>query len=385
MNSPSLNDKYDATEDLLEGEESPAVQAPLSFSKVGWSSLLSLLVLGVIGYFTFELEAFRQMLQRLNPWMITAAVAMLVLRVVLGGGRLSYVSQGRLKMMTAIRGQLAWDFFSNVTPSAIGGGPFAAVYISRDSGITLGETTAIMLFAILLDQFWFALMIPVLLAAMPFLNLFPASIGYIGTGAFISLFVGLLLWTTVFGYAVLFRPEILQKLTDLVFRIKWLRRFRHRVAHEMNQLRYHAILLRRQPPSFFVNGFLLTLAGWLSRFLLPMFIVWSVHPELDKVLLLLRTIAMSIGAMVLPTPGGSGGVEGLYALFLGPLMPSALVAPTLLLWRLLGYYLFIALGTYLSMHHVQQSIRRRRMADAPGSHAPVTAVQEPPKAEIADN
>lgn len=35
-------------------------------------------------------------------------------------------------------------------------------------------------------------------------------------------------------------------------------------------------------------------------------------------------------------------------------MPGALVAPTLLTWRLLGYYLFIALGAYLFLHQLQQ-------------------------------
>ena len=77
-----------------------------------------------------------------------------------------------------------------------------------------------------------------------------------------------------------------------------------------------------------------------------MFIVRSLHGA-DAVLLVLRSAATLLVALILPTPGGSGGLEGLYALFIGPLMPQALMAPTLLLWRLLDYYLFIALGAYL--------------------------------------
>ncbi|HMB93330.1 MAG TPA: hypothetical protein VKP65_20935, partial [Rhodothermales bacterium] len=53
-----------------------------------------------------------------------------------------------------------------------------------------------------------------------------------------------------------------------------------------------------------------------------------------------------------------------YALLLGPpLIPQALVAPTLLTWRLLGYYIFIVLGAFLSMHHMQQTIRRKQQAE----------------------
>ena len=42
-----------------------------------------------------------------------------------------------------------------------------------------------------------------------------------------------------------------------------------------------------------------------------------------------------------------------------PLIPDALVAPTLLTWRLMGYYIFIALGAYLTVHHVHKTIRRQ--------------------------
>ena len=67
-----------------------------------------------------------------------------------------------------------------------------------------------------------------------------------------------------------------------------------------------------------------------------------------------------LGAVVLPTPGGAGGIEGLYALMLGPLFPEALLAPTLLTWRLMGYYIFIALGVYLTVHQVHKTIRRKK-------------------------
>jgi uncharacterized membrane protein YbhN (UPF0104 family) len=69
----------------------------------------------------------------------------------------------------------------------------------------------------------------------------------------------------------------------------------------------------------------------------------------------------------MPTPGGSGGIEGLYALFVGPLIPASLVAPTLLTWRLLGYYLFIAFGAYLFMHQLQNSAPSETTSSSAGS------------------
>lgn len=109
--------------------------------------------------------------------------------------------------------------------------------------------------------------------------------------------------------------------------------------------------LGRQPASFYGWGFVQTALLWLSRYAVIFFIVRSLHAA-DAVLLFLRSVATLLVALVLPTPGGSGGLEGLYALFIGPLLPKVLMAPTLLLWRLMDYYLFIALGAYLFLNLV---------------------------------
>jgi uncharacterized membrane protein YbhN (UPF0104 family) len=112
--------------------------------------------------------------------------------------------------------------------------------------------------------------------------------------------------------------------------------------------------LGTQSVAFYTQGFVLTTLNWLARYALIVLIVRSVHAA-DTLLLFARSAAMMLVGLVMPTPGGSGGLEGLYALFIGPLMPEALLAPTLLTWRLLGYYLFIALGAYLFLHQFRQS------------------------------
>ena len=264
--------------------------------------------------------------------------------------------------MAGIRGQLAWDFFSNVTPSAVGGGPVAAFYVARDRGIPFGEATAFMLFAVLLDQLWFVLTVPLMLVSALYLHLFPAAIGVAGMWTLIGYFIGMSVWSALFAYAMLFRPVLLERWADRLFRLRWLRRFHERVVREAGQLRRRAEALSRQPLRFFLIGFLLSVGGWMSRYLLVVLIVWSVYPELDVVLFFTRTVAMMLGSLALPTPGGAGGLEGFYVLFLAPLMPQTLVAPTLLTWRILGYYLFVALGTLLPIYQARKALRRRRAA-----------------------
>ena len=378
-----ITDGDGAPRDNRMNGESNAGASLFTPRRILWPILLSLVVLAVIGAYTFRPGEFQTIIAELNPWMLGLALLTVFFRIYLGGWRLDYISKGKLGRAGGIRAQLAWDFFSNVTPSAIGGAPFAAVYISRDKQISLGSSTGLMLFSMLLDQLWFALTIPAVLIGALVMDVIPNSLGHVGVVGFMLYFIGMLAWVVVFGYATMYRPDLLQRLAGAVFRIKWLRRFQERVDRGMIQFRERAQMLRSQRPSFYINGMLLTIGTWAARYLLLLFIVWSFLPSFDQILLLLRMAAMTLGSLVMPTPGGAGGIEGLYALFIGPLLPAALVMPTLLIWRFLAYYLFVGLGIFLSTHHVQKTIRRNRV-DAEEPRRPGRAVQAGEPAEVVE-
>lgn len=281
------------------------------------SLLLSALVLAGVGYVTFDAAAFRRLIRHLRP------------------------------------GLLAWDFFSSVTPSVVGGGPVAAFYVARDEDLAVGESAAFMFFCVLLDQLWFLVAIPLLVLATFTIDLLPSAAGAVGVWSLLAYFGGLGVWAGLYAYATLVRPRLLVAVADWCVRWPYLRRFRETVMPEMRAYFRRARHLGSQPLSFYASGFALTALTWIARYALVVFIVRSVHAA-DGLLLFARSAAMMLVGLIMPTPGGSGGLEGLYALFIGPLMPEALLAPTLLTWRLLGYYLFIALGAYLFLHQLHQ-------------------------------
>jgi uncharacterized protein (TIRG00374 family) len=333
-----------------------------SYATVAWSVVLSLVAIAAIGVWTnFDMGALRQMARTLDPLLFSAGLSMVVLRILFGAWRLQHVSGGQLGFATSLRGQLSWDFFSNITPSAIGGGPFAALYLAKDSRLKVGDTSAFLLLSMLLDQFWTALSVFAVLVGAFYGLSFPDSVGQAGMITLLCYFGGMLTWTVLFAYAMLVKPEWLEGFITRLFRLRWLSRFEARAQREVKQLRERAILFRTHGWGFYTVGFLLTAGGWIARYLLLVFMVWSVYPALDKDLFFLRSMAMTLGSLIMPTPGAAGGVEGFYALFLGPLMPAALIAPTLLAWRVFGYYVFIAFGGYLSWHRMGQ-VRRRRSA-----------------------
>ncbi|PSQ83595.1 MAG: hypothetical protein BRD44_03920 [Bacteroidetes bacterium QS_7_67_15] len=261
----------------------PPPGSPTSWTRMLWPLTLSLLALGAVAAFTFKPGAFWKVARTVNPWLLAGACAITALRVFVGGWRFRFISDGRLGLAEGVRGQLAWDFLSNFTPTAIGGGPIAIVYLARDQNIPVGEASAFMLFSMVLDQIWFALSIPLLLGASSFFNVFPDVAYGFGHWTFFAVFAGMLVWAILFSYAILFQPQLLRRLAGWVFSLRPLRRFRRRVVREATRFSERAHRMREQSVPFYLKSFLLTIGVWMGRYLLAVIVVWSVHPALDVV------------------------------------------------------------------------------------------------------
>ncbi|HLT46158.1 MAG TPA: lysylphosphatidylglycerol synthase transmembrane domain-containing protein [Rubricoccaceae bacterium] len=345
----------------------------LSVRNLAVPVLLSVAALGAILYFTYEPGVFGLLAASLRPGLLALALVALVAQLAFGGLRLRYISHGVVPFRMGVRAQLAWEFMSAVTPSAIGGAPLASYFVAKDNGISVGSATAMMLFSMLLDQVWFALTIPAILVATAFIDVFPPALGEVGAGTLTAYFLVLLAFTGFFAYATVIRPEVIEGAMAWVTRRRWLRRFEARVAEEMVRLKEQAKALRGQPPGFFVVGAALASGVWLFRYLFLLFLAWSVTPGLAWTTFLFRTGALWLTALAVPTPGGSGGMEGLFVLFLAPLLPPGFSGPVLLVWRLLSYHLFLVLGLFVTSHTIRTVVSARRAdarADARAEAAP---------------
>jgi uncharacterized protein (TIRG00374 family) len=98
-------------------------------------------------------------------------------------------------------------------------------------------------------------------------------------------------------------------------------------------------------------GIVFAAVAWIFRYLTLFLVVSSVYHIPNAIQFIARTMAMLHLALILPTPGGSGGIEGMYALFFTePLIPKGFLAPTLLVWRFLSYYVAIGVGLAITTH-----------------------------------
>ncbi|MEM1055043.1 MAG: lysylphosphatidylglycerol synthase transmembrane domain-containing protein [Bacteroidota bacterium] len=325
-----------------------------------WPVALSLLLIVGIVVFTTEGEDLVEVAQSFRPGLLLLAVLCLVAQVGFAALRLRHISNGALDLRQSVRGQITWDFLSAITPSALGGGPFAAYFISRENKLPYGQVTAYMLFSMLMDQVWFAVLIVSLFLFTFQLPVFPTALGIASIGTVALYLIGLLTWVSFFAYATLVRPQLIEWVAGKIVRIKFLRRFEDRVQDEARKLRRQARILRLQPAAFYLKGFALTMGIWLSRYAIALYAAFAVASIARPVLFYLRAAALWLVGIALPTPGGSGGMEGLYLLFLAPLLPEGAGGPALLAWRMIAYYLVLVIGVIVAGTAVSEVLFGRK-------------------------
>lgn len=68
---------------------------------------------------------------------------------------------------------------------------------------------------------------------------------------------------------------------------------------------------------------------------------------------------MNLAFLIIPTPGGSGGVEGLFVLFIGPLIDRpGFIGLAVFLWRILTYYISIVIGIFAMIWYVNDTYKQ---------------------------
>ncbi|HKJ30182.1 MAG TPA: lysylphosphatidylglycerol synthase transmembrane domain-containing protein [Balneolales bacterium] len=333
-------------------EEDPKRYFSLKYLVI--SLTLSAIGMAVVIYYTYTPGIFEHLAFKRLPGLLIALVVS-VMRVWFSAAKIRYLANKEVSWLAAFRIVLVWDFTSAITPSSIGGAPMATYAMSKEN-LALGKSTAIILYAMLLDMFWFALVIPILIVSGFYFAVIPANIGWVGEGVMFVIYFALLTYASLLTYAVLVNPTILKKIIKIIFRLPFLRRFRSRMEKEAEILEETSHELKDKPMSFLFKAFILSSMSWLCRIWLPTIVVLSFLPA-DVVLSFFRSMAMNLAGLFMPTPGGSGGMEGLFALFQGPLMSKkGFIGISVFMWRLISYYISIGLGMMATTWYLNRSV-----------------------------
>lgn len=241
---------------------------------------------------------------------------------------------------------LAGQFFNGITPFASGGQP-AQLYLLHKNNVTLGKGASVLTKKFIAYQS--ALVVYGLVVLIFEANFFKAQIShfvYLGIVGFIVNFSVIL-----FLLLIAFKPKFIKKW---IITISWFLRKRlnyKSVTHNSVQLLKHINTFNahmkdvRHEKNALAISFAVSLIQLTLFFMIPITIGLGFQLSFSSLLYVIGASAfVAMVTAFIPLPGAAVGAEGSFFIVFRIFFPANLIVTTLLLWRIITYYLPVAVG-----------------------------------------
>lgn len=293
-------------------------------------------------------------LWRMDRAALASALALLALSYACGGARIVLLARAagaRVSFLRGIRAHLLGLFAAAVTPSGSGNHPALAVALRRE-GMPAATAWSITVYTTILDLLFFAWSVPVSLAALALgEELLAPSLAWLAIPAGAG-FAGL--W-----FVLAFRLRWLGRLVLRAFSLPLLRRWRRRATRFVSEMEVATGTVTGG--GYLTHGVLQLLTALLHLSIHAIFFAYAtlgLGAPLDLLPTLMVLLLVSVGAYLIPTPGGSGYVEFAASFMFTRQADSGVITPAVLAWRLTGHYLALVIGPILGGTMLARSLAR---------------------------
>lgn len=253
---------------------------------------------------------------------------------------------------------LIGSFFAKITPFDSGGEPFEIYFLHKNRGLTLGESTAVIMIKTLLGHFA-RLFLGMLL---PFLVIFfwkqwlitkTARI-LVNIGIFIYLgFISFLLFITVKPHSakkIIF--YLLHRQIFLRFHLAKVKGWLDKLSRTIDDFEEaKQKILATKASDLAVIG-IYSLLCWILIILLPVVLLYGMGVYSPILQTASIAIIFYLATAYAPTPGSSGAAELGFATLFSVLVPKPLLGIFVLIWRLFSYYSGLLIGGTLTLREI---------------------------------
>lgn len=311
--------------------------------------LITAAAIGGVVYVTWQDDSW-DALRGLDRWVLAGAVGLVFLGWAVDGWRMQAMGRAvgyDVSFRTALRTNLLGYFMSAVTPFTAGGGALQVYSLSR-AGLTVGHGTAAVLVTGFIAQLGLALASVVIVFGFG-VTVFPdprleqlVRIGVV-VYALVVLALVRLAWridrgrkfiATVAGGAVKFVTDE-DKARRVVAAVDGVVVDIHKGLH---------LMFGRWRGGWAAAGTLLTMVYHAMQFAVVPLLAYGLGQEVPLMPWMAVQTPVYLLASVLPTPGGSGGLEfGLAGALLHWMTPGA-AGVVVVVWRIVTYYFVLAVG-----------------------------------------
>jgi uncharacterized protein (TIRG00374 family) len=291
---------------------------------------------------------------------IFIALLMMATRDVAYMYRIRLLTDKQLTWRRAFDVIMLWEFASSVTPSVVGGSA-AALFIVSKEGISPGRSTAIVMITAFLDEVFYITMVPVIFLLVGTHALFTSAKSYLFMntqlgveGIFLIGYLFIVVLTAIISYGVFIRPRGFKWILLRIFKLPFLRKWRPQAGVAGDDIITTSREMRGKPILFWFRAYFSTFISWTARFWVVNFLIMSITPVSEHMLIYARQLVMWVILLISPTPGSSGVAEYLFSDFLGDFIPIGLTAALALLWRVVSYYPYIFIGAIILPNWVKR-------------------------------
>lgn len=259
--------------------------------------------------------------------------------------------KNRKDWQIARRTVLLGKYYDNITPAAIGGQPFQIYYMHKNGKLSAGMATTIPIVGMISNQLGFLIIAVIAIFGGGFLinNSTLTATACLG-----------LLFYAFWPIAVLiatFLPKTTSELISLgvrfFARLHLVKNKTATIAKVKKGVEEYAGCMKTilKTKGLLFMAILLSVIFNLLVAAIPFFVLSAFGGEVDFMVCLATTIAVTAAVYFVPTPGNSGAAEGTFFLVFSGLS-SGYVFWAMLVWRFFSYYIYIIMGPaiYLKMH-----------------------------------
>lgn len=302
----------------------------------------------------FDVESFKKIdWTWYSTFWILIALCMMATRDLAYMYRIRVLTDYQISWRNSFDTIMLWEFASAISPSIVGGSG-VAIYIVNKEGVKMGRSTAVVLTSALLDELFYILTVPIIVLAVGYESLFPVQLQkeifgiVLGTkGIFLVGYFFIVLLTSAISYAIFLRPRGFKWILLQIFRLPFLRKWRHDASVTGDDIMTTSKELKGKPAKFWLKAFGATVLSWTARFWVVNFLILAFIPVSDHLLIYGRQLVMWVIMLISPTPGGTGVAEVAFSGFLADFIPLGLIGTLALMWRLVSYYPYLFIGAII--------------------------------------
>ena len=208
---------------------------------IAWKILVPVVIgLGVVVWL-FHREFNAEVLESIHfdsrvMWCIALAWLFMIGRELGLSWRFRAITDRQLSWWQSVKVTMLCEFTSCITPTSVGGSALGMVFMNRE-GIELGRATSLMMTTLFLDELFFVISLPVIMAIVPYKELFGFSADAFTVGletVFWIIYGVIFLWTLLLFLGIFVRPRAIHSGLNRLFRLKCLRRWAGK-ADELGQ------------------------------------------------------------------------------------------------------------------------------------------------------